>query len=53
MSTGGGGDQVKERIVELCTTPLTDWGDADGAEKENQSDSTNGDFHKPTIYTGI
>jgi len=38
MSTGGGGDQVKERMVELCTTPLTDCGDADGAEKENHSD---------------
>jgi len=36
MSTGGGGDQVKERAVELCTVPVTDSGDADGAGKENQ-----------------
>ena len=31
MSTAGGGDQVKERTVELCATPLTEWGDDDGA----------------------
>jgi len=48
MSTGGGGDQVKERTVELCTVPVTDCGDADGAGKENQSD---GDFHILTKCT--
>jgi len=47
MSTGGGGDQVKERAVELCTVPVTDSGDA-GAGKENQSD---GDFHILTKCT--
>ena len=31
MSTGGGGDQVKERTVGLWATPLTDWGGDDGA----------------------
>ena len=31
MSTGGGGDQVKESTVGLWATPLTDCGGDDGA----------------------
>ena len=34
MSTGGGGNQVKDRTLVLLATPLTDCGDADGAAEE-------------------
>ena len=34
ISTGGGGDQVKDRATELRAIPLNDCGDDDGAAKE-------------------
>ena len=37
-STGGGGDQVKKRTVELWATPLTDWGGDDGAAKKGSGE---------------
>ena len=37
MSTGGGGNQVKDRRVGLSATPLTDCGDADGAVEETDA----------------
>ena len=40
MSTGGGGNQVKERTVELWATPLTDCGGDDGTAKKKDSSET-------------
>ena len=49
MSTAGGGDQVKERTVELCATPLTDWGDDDGATTKEIGEK----LFFPTIITTV